>query len=156
MNIATLGFYQFYCTYCHWRSQRIRNGERMYAFWRASFFYIFYIHNLFNRIARTSLEQGLKPAWRPMLHATILVLVCIFSGALSALTDKLDILPLWLILSQLFFIILWTYSFCCAQIQINRLSTAMNYGIDSKITIWNILFVLGYWCFLFLSVAAGI
>jgi hypothetical protein len=49
MSLCTLGLYQFYWFYMHWRQVRARTQESISPFWRA-FFAVFWCYQLFHRI----------------------------------------------------------------------------------------------------------
>lgn len=85
--IATLGLYQVYWAYKNWSLYRDATGEKIWPVPRA-IFQIFFFHSLF-RIVQGKLDHAGKSFdWNPTSHATIMVLLAVFSNILDRLAGR--------------------------------------------------------------------
>lgn len=72
LYFATLGLYQLYWFYMHWRRWRVARRETVWPVARAIFSLLF-VHALARRIDRTARATGTRRDWWPMTVATVFV-----------------------------------------------------------------------------------
>jgi hypothetical protein len=85
LNVATLGLYQIYWFYQHWRQYRAHVDHRIWPVARA-IFAIFYVSSLFKWLDALARERGRAPSWRPTTHAAMWIVLIIA----ERITNRLD------------------------------------------------------------------
>lgn len=74
MSVCTLGVYQLYWAYQHWKRIKLTTGEKLSPFWRALFGGL-WSFSMFRRIKRSSEENAFTPWWQPDLLAILYLAV---------------------------------------------------------------------------------
>jgi Domain of unknown function (DUF4234) len=74
MSLLTIGIYDVYWMYRHWKRIRERTGERLSPSWRA-FLAPFYAFSLFARVKRDATELGIPVSWNPFVPGVAYLLL---------------------------------------------------------------------------------
>ncbi|MEN3112288.1 hypothetical protein ACFONG_20430 [Uliginosibacterium paludis] len=117
LYLATGGMYAIFWFYRNWKNYRDATDDNIWPMARALFNY-FFVHSLFRRVHDHAESRGVTLDWRPGLHATLLVVMLLISGALDRAAVKGVGSPLTDILSWLALLPLLAL-FAHAQRQIN-------------------------------------
>lgn len=94
MNLGTLGFYQFYWLYYNWQRMRDVRGEKVSPVWRTIFAPVT-VYRLFERVAESAAERGVKMQWNPVGLAAVYFVASIvmFVGVPAWLSGPVLLLP---------------------------------------------------------------
>ncbi|WGL15541.1 hypothetical protein PVT68_12250 [Microbulbifer bruguierae] len=107
LMIVTLGWYELYWFYRHWKNYRICHKESMWPVMRA-IFSIFFAHSLFGKIDASLQVENKKFSWSPGLLATVYVVSTIVSRLAERFANYSDeITVIDLISLGLFPIVIW-------------------------------------------------
>ena len=87
LYIATLGLYQVYWYYKNWVQYKKATNADIWPIARA-IFPVFFTHSLFALVERRILLKEKSSAWKPSLHATIMVILMIVSYPIDRITDQ--------------------------------------------------------------------
>lgn len=87
--IATLGVYQVYWFYQHWKAVKSHEESKIWPVPRAIFTY-FFCHSLFRKINDSHQKSGRISSWNPSAAATTYVICTLLSSATDRISDKLE------------------------------------------------------------------
>lgn len=89
LYVGTLGVYQLYWFYKHWKQIKIASGQDLWPVMR-SIFSIFTAHSLFRDIDGVARQNGHQPAWSPGNIATWFVVITLAGYAAERLGALVD------------------------------------------------------------------
>lgn len=140
MEIATFGIYFLYWFYSNWKRQQSKMEKAISPFWRAVFF-IFFTHELFNRMEAARKRLSIQFAWQPAALATLFVVLSIVDRVLDRLSRQTEeFTPLDLAGFAILFINL--FPLIKAQQVVNLINGDSAGELNATYSGWNILFIV--------------
>lgn len=134
--LSTVGTYQIYWFYRHWKAQKAATGERMWPLMRA-IFVVFFTHSLFRRIDQAN-DAGRHPL---SIHATVFVLLTILDSVVSRMARK-DVGSPWTDLSELLLVPILGIFMAMAQTHANRACGDPEGSLNDDLTGANAFWIL--------------
>lgn len=156
--ISTVGMYQIYWFYKHWRNIKDTEGSTIWPVPRAIFSY-FFCHSLFRKIKEAhSMKASFISDWAPNTAATIYIIFTLFSSGTDRAAEKLSpssggILLILGIVASLIAIM----AMMSAQKHVNDIAANSNIDLNENLTpanyIWIVIGIL-LWALVLFGIAA--
>lgn len=136
---STMGLYAVYWYYKNWSLYKGRHNADLWPVPRA-FFSIFFIHSLFEKVHTKLVLSNVEVNWNYQSHATVLLLIQIFSNLLDRLAYKGIGSPITDIVSLLSLLPLG-WQFYRVQVMINRSCQDAKGSRNAEFTTANYLWI---------------